>query len=363
MLYKFKKMFVILLISSFLFILFGCEESVDKSLLDEVSEALFKDVVKNDVQENIIFPNNIDGVKIRYLSSNSDIISEEGIVTRVAETKVVEVFAFLEHEGERRTLSFVFTVKGVLPQNPDPNPDPIEYMKYYLGVEGLSGNELKKFLHNLIDDHIELSYSSTTSALKKTDEDPTNPNNIILFYTGRSQPKSEYGSGGNLWDKEHVWAKSHGDFGTIAPAGSDLHHLRPTDSSVNNTRGSKDFDEGGSKVEDTYGDGSSYSYYDSDSFEPRDEVKGDVARILFYMAVRYEGDVSGEPDLEINDNVNNGYKPYIGRLSVLLKWHIEDPVDDFERDRNDVIYSYQKNRNPFIDYPQFVGLIWGNLYI
>jgi endonuclease I len=130
---------------------------------------------------------------------------------------------------------------------------------------------------------------------------------------------------------------------------------------MNSTRGNKDFDEGGSKVNVNrgYGPGSSFSYSDSDSFEPRAEVKGDVARILFYMATRYEGE-KGEPDLELNDRVNNGSAAYHGRISVLIRWHHEDPVDDFERNRNEVIYSYQGNRNPFIDYPEFADMIWGS---
>ncbi|MDA6131057.1 endonuclease, partial [Escherichia coli] len=77
--------------------------------------------------------------------------------------------------------------------------------------------------------------------------------------------------------------------------------------------------------------------------------------MLFYMAVRYEGD-SGEVDLELNNQVNNGSAPYHGKMSVLLKWHKEDPVDDNERRRNEIIYSdYQHNRNPFIDHPEWAS--------
>lgn len=76
------------------------------------------------------------------------------------------------------------------------------------------------------------------------------------------------------------------------------------------------------------------------------------------MDVRYEGD-SGEPDLELNNQVNNGSAPYHGKLSVLLEWHEEDPVDDLERRRNEIIYTdYQHNRNPFIDHPEWVAEIW-----
>ena len=80
------------------------------------------------------------------------------------------------------------------------------------------------------------------------------------------------------------------------------------------------------------------NYTDGDSFEPRDAVKGDVARMIFYMAVRYEGD-DGFADLEPNDKVDNGSAPYIGRLSVLKQWNEQDPPDAFEQHRNDVIYD------------------------
>lgn len=192
-------------------------------------------------------------------------------------------------------------------------------------------------MHNIIDDHTEISYSSVWTALRETDEDPNNSNNVILLYTGRSQSKFTNGGNVNDWNREHVWAKSHGDFGTSMGAGTDLHHLRPTDVSVNGTRSNLDFDNGGNEHSEASG-----NYYDSDSWEPRDSVKGDVARMLFYMAVRYEGD-SGELDLELNNKVNNGTAPYHGKLSVLLQWHKQDPVDNFERNRNEIIYTdYQR---------------------
>ncbi len=129
--------------------------------------------------------------------------------------------------------------------------------------------------------------------------------------------------------------------------------LRPTDMTVNSSRGNKEFDNGGTaqgEAPDTYAD--------SDSWEPRDEVKGDVARMIFYMAVRYEGD-NGELDLEVSGSVNNGSSPLHGKLSTLKEWNEQDPVDDFERERNEIIYlDYQHNRNPFIDNPGWVEEIW-----
>lgn len=226
---------------------------------------------------------------------------------------------------------------------------------YYSTALGKSGSTLKSALHNIIDDHREISYDAAWDALRNTDEDPTNKNNVILLYTGRSQGKFTNGTGNDSWNREHVWAKSHGDFGTTLGAGTDLHHLRPTDVTVNSSRGNKDFDNGGTQHIECTG-----CKADSDSWEPPNAVKGDVARMLFYMAVRYEGD-SGELNLELNNYVNNGTLPYHGVLSTLKLWNQQDPVDNFERRRNDVIYqNYQYNRNPFIDHPEWVSSIWGN---
>jgi endonuclease I len=98
---------------------------------------------------------------------------------------------------------------------------------YYSTASGLTGSALKTALHNIIDNHTELSYTAVTNALRVTDEDPNNPNNVILIYTGWSYPKTAFGNLYNNWNREHVWAKSHGDFGDNPPEGTDLHHLRP----------------------------------------------------------------------------------------------------------------------------------------
>lgn len=225
---------------------------------------------------------------------------------------------------------------------------------YYKTATGHTGPALKTALHTIIKTQQKLGYDQVWDALKATDEDPANAANVVLLYSGRSQSKSGNGGGADNWNREHVWAKSHGDFGTATGPGTDLHHLRPEDVSVNADRGNKDFDQGGSPAAEAPG-----NLTDADSWEPRDAVKGDVARMLFYMAVRYQGG-DGFADLELNDSVNNGSKPYQGRLSVLRNWHAQDPPDAFERRRNQVIYeTYQRNRNPFIDHPEWVSAIWG----
>ncbi len=224
---------------------------------------------------------------------------------------------------------------------------------YYADAIGKSGKALKSSLHEIIDDNKKLSYAAVWDALMDTDEDPNNTNNVILLYTGRSQGKNTKGAGVNNWNREHVWAKSHGNFGTKTGPGTDLHHLRAADVSVNSARGNLDFDNGGVPHSEA-----TLCKYDNDSWEPRDSVKGDIARMLFYMDVRYEGD-KGEIDLELNDKVNNGTNPYMGKLSTLLQWNNQDPVDEIEKKRNDIIYKkYQHNRNPFIDHPEWANQIW-----
>jgi endonuclease I len=233
---------------------------------------------------------------------------------------------------------------------------------YYDSANGLSGDALKSELNNIIDGHTELSYDAAKEALKVTDEDTLNSNNVICLYSGWSYAKTEFGNGSEQWNREHTWSKSHGDFGDVPPAGTDIHHLRPTDASVNSAKNNRDFDYGVDQYID--GSGPTQCYTDTDIWEPRDEVKGDVARMIFYMATRYEGE-NGEVDLEIVDYVNTAgstNEPYYGKLSTLLVWHANDPVDSWEQNRNDIIYySYQGNRNPYIDHPEYLNMIWGSI--
>ncbi|NJD23331.1 MAG: T9SS type A sorting domain-containing protein [Melioribacter sp.] len=231
---------------------------------------------------------------------------------------------------------------------------------YYSNItNGLSGENLKTALHNLIKDQIKYPYTNSNpdsidvwKMLRTTDEDPKNFKNVIGIYSGLSIPKDPQDN----WNREHVWSKSHGNFGTITGAGSDAHHLRPENPSVNGLKGNLDFDNGGSIVPNGGG-----SKYDSDSWEPRDAVKGDVARMIFYMSIRYQGDPD-EPNLRIVDYIPSAphNDSLYAKLSTLLKWNLQDPPDDFEINRNNVIYFYQHNRNPFIDHPEWVTSIWGD---
>lgn len=210
-------------------------------------------------------------------------------------------------------------------------------MAYYLSAQDLSGQELMDALHTIINTgyagHV---YSDASYAMAVTDRDPNNSNNILLIYEGTSV--SSAWDGGNTWNKEHVWPQSllGEDAGSTVNMASDLHNLKPSEPSINSARGNKYF----------------ANTTTSTTFAPRNEVRGDIARILFYMATMYSV-------LELVDQYPNTYQ--MGLLSVLLEWNDLDPVDDFERNRNNAIYAYQNNRNPYVDYPQFVDLVWDNL--
>ena len=247
---------------------------------------------------------------------------------------------------------------------------------YYDQANNLSSDELKEALHQIISNHVIFPYTSnstdTWDILQESDQDPNENNNMILVYTGRSQEKgyrdgsgnySQYENGNgtqsNSWNREHIWPKSHGFPDEDDNAYTDVHNLKPCDRSVNSSRGTKDFDFGGNQHSEALD-----CLTDSDSWEPPDYVKGDIARILFYMVVRYDPGVDHENntfDLELVDYTTpNNTEPILGKLSSLLDWHLSDPVDDFEINRNQIIFGFQENRNPFIDHPNLVNYLWGD---
>ncbi len=240
---------------------------------------------------------------------------------------------------------------------------------YYLSAENTSDTNLKYELNQIIDNHTTFSYTSSSTdvwdILKETDKDPNNSNNVILIYSGISVNAAQEYNNGNGWTREHVWAKSRGDFGTARGPGTDVHALRPLDNSTNSTRSNRGFDNctSCSIVYDQWNNNTGSKLDTNDwSFEPRDEIKGDVARMLFYMSVRYEG-YDSYVDLELSETILpiGDKSPFHGVLATLLEWHRNDPVDAWEKNRNDIIYyNYQNNRNPFIDHPELAEYIWGD---
>lgn len=231
----------------------------------------------------------------------------------------------------------------------------IDLKQYYQTSSSLTGQELKAALNQIIRDHLNLGYRCTWQVLQITDEDPKNADNIIGFYSRRSIPRSHRDNGKNTpdaWNREHLWPKSHGIKIKELAAYSDLHHLRAADKSVNADRASKAFANGGTQHQECLA-----CRFTTHSWEPPDEVKGDTARMMFYMATRYEGK-DGEPDLVLVDQTDTRGNQF-GNLCDLLSWHLVDPVSSEERSRNHQVYRFQGNRNPFIDRPEFASQIWG----
>lgn len=238
-------------------------------------------------------------------------------------------------------------------------PDKVN--NYYKDVDiTLEGDEFINSLTKVISKNYQkYSYSAAWDILKEADEDPYNKDNIVCIYTGLSIPKSGQSS---LWNREHTWPKSHGFNSDSNPAYTDCHHLTATQSQANNARGDLDFDEVKNNTGEVLSDGYGNSWIKDCCFEPRDEAKGDCARAIFYMMARYNDSTL---DLEIVDEIPTSTSSTIGKigkLSTLLKWHYQDPVSDEEIRRNEVIYSYQANRNPFIDHPEWVNLAFDSNY-
>lgn len=205
---------------------------------------------------------------------------------------------------------------------------------YYGDIRNLSGTALRNALKSVITTtHTTMvSYKEDKTYLQKTDADPFNEGNIILIYLGTSVNGTW--DNGITWNREHVWPKSlsGGLYSSITDshrgAGSDLHHIKPADPKENTSRNNKPF---GSITNTTY-------------YCPRTAVQGDVARILFYMSVRYDLDIE---ELGVAESTQ-----------LLLNWNNNDVVDSFERNRNRIVQSIQGNYNPFIDNPWLADLIW-----
>ncbi|CAM1368285.1 endonuclease [Tenacibaculum xiamenense] len=230
---------------------------------------------------------------------------------------------------------------------------------YYNDVNlNLTGNSLKQELATkIISSHTtNLSYTpGVWNALKQTDLDPSNNNKVLLIYgysdtdgnyrTDRTRSKNANGgSAGSQWNREHVYPKSLGspNLGTSGP-GADVHHLRSCDISYNSSRGSQKF---------AQGSGNSGSV--SGGWYPGDEWKGDVARMMLYMYLRY-----GNQCLPKNVAIGSSPSSDNNMVTMLLEWNAEDPVSNFEKQRNPIIENLQGNRNPFIDNPAFATKIWG----
>lgn len=239
---------------------------------------------------------------------------------------------------------------------------------YYSSAIGKKGDQLRTALHDIIDEHRIIKYSSndfdTADAMSKLYSDPENLNNVILIYSRRSEAILNFGKPSG-WNREHIWPNSYG-IDKRGPAYSDLHNLQPADASVNTSRSNKIYDISDikdSKFKKPGHPEAKMTKKDSDSWEPPAVVRGDIARAAFYMDLRYNGDNPNEKDLILTNDLSliDSDNNFFGKLNTLINWHFDDPTDAKERFRNDLIFSeYQKNRNPFVDHPEWIEKIYGN---
>jgi hypothetical protein len=233
---------------------------------------------------------------------------------------------------------------------------------YYASLEGKSGAVLKQAIQDIIanpDVVREYNYGDAYNILKDADQNPENSSEVWLMYLEKPRSKLDYQTGTSgaigYWNREHIYCQSRGGFtdatsstpngidvwsptdaNDISAGHSDVHHIRVADSPENSVRSNRNYG-----VDYNGPSGTKGSWY------------GDVARAIFYMSVRYNG-------LNVvNGDVGQTPDGYIGDLATLLEWNRTDTSDDFEMNRNNVVYTWQKNRNPFIDYPELADYIWG----
>ena len=244
---------------------------------------------------------------------------------------------------------------------------------YYDAAEGLTGYALKSQLHTIITNgHVDHGYDALYNGYINTDSDYyyENDGTVLDIYSEKpsgadaynyqhgSNTCGTYNSESDCYNREHIVPQSV--FGSASPMKSDIHFVIPTDGYVNNRRGSYAFGEvsnptwtstNGSKVGPN-----TFESYNGTVFEPIDEFKGDIARMLFYFATRYETQVDSWSHDMFNGTEDQVFADWF--LDLLLQWHYNDPVSQREIDRNTACYNYQGNANPFIDHPEWVSVIW-----
>lgn len=259
---------------------------------------------------------------------------------------------------------------------------------YYSGTEGLSGYALKSKLHDIISKNYNWHYDDLKTLYGQTDIDKyydydasnttylldiysNNPTGTTAYHYTLSNIISSANAEGLGWNREHMMPQS--SFNSAYPMYSDLFFVVPTDARINQLRSNYPYGKAGSTVYYNFTNGSKQAsngtpgaIYTGRVYEPIDEFKGDVARSLLYFVVRYEGKLGGfnystnaDPTKDQNPLNGTEEKAYDDwYIAMLLNWHQQDPVSAREITRNNSVYSIQKNRNPFIDHPEWVNLIW-----
>jgi len=236
---------------------------------------------------------------------------------------------------------------------------------YYNSLDGLADDDLRQALQDIIADPNVVraqTYADVNDILVDADENPLNSNEVWLVYTEQGRPKLDIQTGSinsGRWNREHTYPRSRGGYfdieedeiadgidvfwttkaDSLRHGNSDAHALRAADGPENSTRNNKH-----------YGDPNLGGY--QGPMNTAASFYGDVARSVLYMEIRYNG-------LAVVDGYPDNGPGELGDLATLLDWHRNDPPDDYEMNRNNVVYTWQFNRNPFIDQPDLVEYIWG----
>lgn len=280
----------------------------------------------------------------------------------------------------------IIILVATLDTSPTPAQPPTGY---YSSVDLSSPSAARSSIHATIDDHTRYPYTSTATdtwdVLDLADEDPGNSGNIIDVYRNSSYPKA--GGGNGNYNREHTWPNSYGfpnDNSSNYPY-TDMHALFLCDGGYNSSRGNTLYrdcnpscDERVTEMNNGIGGGSGSYPGNSNwrtgsgntgTWQVWSSRKGDIARGMLYLDVRYDGSNhttgADEPNLILTNDANlvvatgsNVETAYMGMLDDLVQWHKDDPVDDIERARHEVIYTAQGNRNPFVDKPNWVTCVF-----
>jgi len=230
---------------------------------------------------------------------------------------------------------------------------------YYSGLDtNLNGTAFRREVASLITrTHVkQTTYDGLRNVFPSSDKDPYTPGNILWFYTGTSVPfNGSFNTGTN---REHVWPKQAGKaFPKESECGSDSHHLRPANSSLNSSRSNNNFGEvpktnGNIVVENGSTSYKYLCYQANNTFYPGENYRGATARVLMYVQTRW-GD-----KFNLEFVLGTGFSKTIGDIEDLMKWHYQEPPTEEERLRNEAVFAIQGNRNPFIDHPEYATKIY-----
>ena len=239
---------------------------------------------------------------------------------------------------------------------------------YYSAAEGKNKGALLEALEDIVGEHKALGYGDLWDLYFESDV--TSEGYIWDMYsTAKYKPGKNqcgnYSSIGDCYNREHSFPKSW--FDDRSPMYSDAFHIYPTDGKVNGQRSNFPYGEcaNGSQVASSGGvkalgklGASTFTGYNGTVFEPDNQYKGDFARSYFYMAAAYNSHID---EWNSDQLAGNSYPCFSAwSVNLLMKWHREDPVSEKEINRNEVVYRWQGNRNPFIDHPELAEYVWGN---